>query len=480
MITVTKIDEVWAKLAIEERCVIMEVSDYFSFFTPTARWSPLFKNKIWDGKIRLFNAQTGKLYTGLIHHLYAFAKEHDYPITFKGFSKPDPISTDDFIKNLQLQKTPYDFQLDALNHVANKHRAVLVSPTGTGKSLIIYLIVKLFKLKTLIIVPSVQLVSQMTKDFIDYDPSIGKDIHQIYSGQEKETDKSITISTYQSLLRLPKEYFQDFQAVVCDEAHGADAKSIKKILENLEGAYIRVGTTGTLKDIEKGNVHQLVLEGLMGPIKVVTKTRDAIDNNILSKLNINILLLEYPAKDRKLVQDMDYQEEMTYILQHQQRNKFIKNLALQLQGNTLLLFTRIEHGKIIYDLLKEHTDRKVFYIDGGIDVDPREEIRAYMEKNKDVILVASYGTFSQGINIKNLHNVIFASFYKSRVKVLQSIGRVLRKYQDKVATLYDIADDLGTPKRKNFSLKHLIERIKMYAEEKHNYNIKKIRVPDNE
>ena len=151
------------------------------------------------------------------------------------------------------------------------------------------------------------------------------------------------------------------------------------------------------------------------------------------------------------------------------------NLALDLKGNTLILYSRVEtHGAILYEKINniKHTDRKVFFVHGGVDADERELIREITERENNAIIVASYGTFSTGINIRNLHNVIFASPSKSRVRNLQSIGRVLRKGTNKVkAILYDISDDCTYNSRKNYTLNHLIERIKIYNEENFNYEI---------
>ena len=140
-----------------------------------------------------------------------------------------------------------------------------------------------------------------------------------------------------------------------------------------------------------------------------------------------------------------------------------------------MLFQRVEsHGSILYEEINKSAgeNRKVFFVHGGVDAEERELVREITERENNAIIVASYGTFSTGINIKKLHNVIFASPSKSRIRNLQSIGRVLRKGKDKVkATLYDIADDCTTKSRRNYTLNHFIERIKIYNEESFNYEI---------
>jgi superfamily II DNA or RNA helicase len=190
----------------------------------------------------------------------------------------------------------------------------------------------------------------------------------------------------------------------------------------------------------------------------------------LSQLDIQCIVLKHPPQKFDV-----YEDEIQYLISHEQRNRFITNLTLDLKGNTLVLYSRVEtHGAILYENINKNkqSDRKVFFIHGGVNAEERELVREITEKEKNAIIVASYGTFSTGINIKNLHNVIFASPSKSRIRNLQSIGRVLRKGKDKVkATLYDIADDCTYNSKKNYTLNHLIERIKIYNEENFNYEI---------
>ena len=193
----------------------------------------------------------------------------------------------------------------------------------------------------------------------------------------------------------------------------------------------------------------------------------------VAQLKVEVIVLKH---DEQIFEG--YQDEMEYLCEHEQRNHFIRNLACDLKGNTLVLFNYVEkHGLPLYEMINSHTDRSVHLVYGGVDVDDREHIRKLVENENDQIIVASYGTFSTGINIRRLHNVVFASPSKSRVRNLQSIGRVLRKGKDKVkAMLYDIADDCTHQSRKNYTLNHLIERIKTYNEEQFNYEIISIKL----
>jgi superfamily II DNA or RNA helicase len=368
--------------------------------------------------------------------------------------------------------TPRDYQMEAFIHAVRERRALMLSPTASGKSFIIYLLVRYYASRTLIIVPTTSLVSQLASDFNDYGFVSDKLVHRIFSGQDKQSNKPITISTWQSIYKLPKEYFQQFDVVIGDEAHLFKAKSLSSIMSNLDSCRYRFGFTGTLDGTQ---THKLVLEGLFGPVRKVTTTSELIEQKHLAEFKIKAIVLSYPEEVRKMIaRAADYQAEMDYLVRLEARNKFIRNLALSLEGNTLLLFQYVDkHGKGLYDkLMQEAGDRKIFYVSGEVDGEEREEIRKIVEEEQNAIIVASYGTFSTGVNIRNLHNVIFSSPSKSKIRNLQSIGRGLRKSDSKdSATLYDIADDMSWKSKKNFTLLHFMERIKIYNEEKFPYKL---------
>jgi superfamily II DNA or RNA helicase len=213
----------------------------------------------------------------------------------------------------------------------------------------------------------------------------------------------------------------------------------------------------------------------------VTTTKELMDKNNLAELKIKALVLKHDEESCKANKNNKYQDEIDYIISNQARNKFIRNLVLSLKGNTLLLYQFVDkHGKILYDMISSRCDeRPVFFIHGAVGVDDREEVRRIAEEENDGIIVASYGTFSTGINIKNLHNIVFASPSKSKIRTLQSIGRGLRLGSTKEkATLFDIADDMSYKSKKNFTLDHFIERMKIYNEEKFEYKIYNINLKD--
>lgn len=465
-----------------------ELSDYFSFYVPGYKFMPAYKNKVWDGKIKLFNRITGELSAGLYTHLLKFAAQRSYLLDTEeskyGWPLPpkQPLpDIPDLLADEALPFQPRDYQYDALETALTRTRAILLSPTGSGKSFIIYLIAKYWLQylstgwqypkagKVLVIVPTTSLVEQMHQDFLDYGMS-ERGMHKIYSGKDKNSDSAIVISTWQSIYKLPKKWFEQFGMVLGDECHGFKSKSLSSIMNKATEAKYRYGFTGTL---DGTLTHKLVLEGLFGPVYQVTTTKALQDNDTLAPLEIKVLLMNYSEQIRKDFGKKTYQEEIDWIISNESRNRFIRNLALANEGNTLVLYSRVDaHGKPLYDLInnKAEAGRKVFFVSGEVDTKDREAIRKIVEKQDNAIIVASMGTFSTGINIRNLHNIIFASPSKSQIKVLQSIGRGLRK-SDRETKLFDVADDLHWKKRNNFTLLHSAERVKIYNKEQFNYQI---------
>jgi len=481
MTTIIKKNEVFLKVEAEPH-LHKELSEHFQFEVPGAKFMPAVKRRYWDGKIRLYSPGTGEIYVGLFDYLtdYLEQKGYDYEVEEdKYYGRPTdteeyvtPEGTAAFIRSLRIPFKIRDYQLKGIYSAIKFRRKLLLSPTGSGKSLIIYALVRwhlLNKRDILIIVPTVSLVEQLYKDFQDYG-WYPKDVHKIMGGVEKYTDLPVVISTWQSIYKEPKNFFERFDVIIGDEAHQYKAKSLTGILTKCYDAKYRIGLTGTLDGME---AHQLVLEGLFGRVDRVTKTVELMKQGHLTPLKVRIVLLRHGW-----VPFDHYQQEMEYLCMHTRRSNFITNLALDLKGNTLILFNYIEkHGEPLWEMInnKVSKDRKIFFIHGGVDAYEREEARSICEREKDAIILASYGTFSTGINIKNLHNVIFASPSKSRVRNLQSIGRVLRKGDNKAqAVLYDIADDCSKDHQYNYTLRHLSERIKIYEEEKFDYEITKV------
>ena len=468
-----------------------EISEFFTFYVPGYKFMPAFRNRMWDGKIRLFSQKTKEIYFGLYPYIKAFCEERGYHIVAgKNVdieNKVDKEIVKKFSNGLGQKFEARDYQIDAIYHSLKFNRTLLLSPTASGKSFVIYALIRYYSHlikdrknnRCLLIVPTTSLVEQMYSDFKSYGWDVKKYCHRLYSGYSNETDKKVLISTWQSLYKLPKKYFEQFGAVFGDEAHLFKSKSLTEIMTKLEDCKYRIGLTGTLDGTQ---THKLVLEGLFGAVNKVTSTKKLMDKKQLSNLTIRCLILKHTEENSKMVSKGKYQDEVDYLVSSESRNNFLRNLAIKMKGNTLVLFQLVEkHGKKLYEIIKEKADdnRKVFYIFGGVEADEREAIRGITEKEKDAIIVASYGTFSTGVNIRNLHNIIFASSSKSRIRNLQSIGRGLRLGDNKTsATLYDIADDLTYKSKENFTLKHFQERVSVYTQEEFDYEIHNVSLRD--
>ena len=484
-LVISKVNEVYLKIQTEPH-IDYELRDRFTFEVPNKKFMPQYRNKYWDGYVHLYNLKTKRIYVGLLDKIIAFCENSGYTYQFENnkyyglpFEYNEMVSKEgvkDYIKSITKFKAR-DYQIDAVYDTLKYNRKLLISPTASGKSLMIYSLVRYFverNQKILLVVPTTSLVEQMYKDFEDYGWDPKNHCHRIYAGRERTNVNEVTITTWQSVYNLDRGFFEDYDVVIGDEAHLFKSKSLVNIMDKLHHAKYRYGFTGTLDGTQ---THKWVLEGLFGPSYKVTQTKRLMEEGYLSNLDIQCIVLKYKPKNFQT-----YEDEIQFLISHERRNNFIRNLALDLKGNTLILYSRVEtHGEVLYNLINNKVDngRKVFFIHGGVDAENRESVREITEKETNAIVVASYGTFSTGINIKNLHNLIFASPSKSRIRNLQSIGRVLRKGNSKTkAKLYDIADDLTTSSGKNYTLNHFIERVKIYVQEQFNYEIISINLKD--
>lgn len=488
-IDVESIDEVRYSIKTEKG-IKQELRDYFSFMVPGAEYMPMFKKRIWDGKIRLYDILSSTLPRGLKIYLEKFCKDRGYVLNIKETNNPLCITEEhltQFYESLQVSVKKHaikmhSHQQQAILHALNKHRCVLISPTGSGKSLIIYVLVRFLQSvlksdrKVLILVPTVGLVNQMDSDFFDYSKndkswSCKKYIQKIMAGENKDITKQIVISTWQSIYKLPKQWFDQFDAIFFDECHQAKAESINFIGQKLSKAWFRIGTTGTL---HQAQAHRLSIEGILGPAIQFIQTKGLMNKGLLATLGIDCILLKYTEEEKQFIKKQRYADEIKWIVTNDKRNEFIKELAIRTKGNTLILFNYVEtHGKPLAALLEAAgTNRKVYLIHGKTEADTREYIRRIVDSEKDAILVASFGTTSAGINIVNLDNIIFASPTKSVIRLLQSIGRGLRVSEKKKSLkVYDIVDDLCWKAHKNHVYRHFEERVKIYKKEKFDYAI---------
>jgi superfamily II DNA or RNA helicase len=487
MIKVEKINDVHMKV-IADAGTLQEISEFFSFRPPGYQFSPKFKARVWDGYIRLLTPFKPFLYIGLLNYLQEFAEMREYDLDIQEDLIHQEDVPDDYgyelAKECGIKLELRDYQNDYIVNAIRTKRAMSLSPTSSGKSLMIHLIQqhywRAFQHRTLIIVPTISLVHQMAGDFIDYgcDPEM---IYKIQGGVDKDTTKPVVISTWQSLMKQPKEWFDQFRVIVGDEAHLFTGQSLQNIMNKCTDAPYRFGFTGTVGEDSK--VHRMVLQGLFGPIKKYVTTKNLIDSGTVADFKIKALVLDYPkeTKDafrkniKKLQKEKRFHAEKEFITNNEKRNLFIRNLVWSLEGqNNLILFELVEkHGKVLEPLLRKE-GRNLHFIYGSTPGEERERIRHLIEndpvKNHDIL--ASYGTLSTGVNLRRLDNLILASGSKSEVRILQSIGRTLRKGNgaDK-ATLYDITDDLSSGSYTNYTLDHFKKRIEIYSSEQFPFRI---------
>lgn len=492
-------DNIYVQVIPDDRGEMREMVEYFCFFVPGYRFHPAFKAKRWDGRVRLLNANTGLIYRGLLYRVLEFCQMNKYQVDVDpGLIPTEQITleeVEEYTKKLDFHSKGdpiqlRDYQLDAVYRCLKKKRHVISSPTSSGKSSIIAAITRYlqdYKLqdgeKILLLVPNVSLVNQFAYDLCDY---FSKDmewlqsdpVHTIFSGQDKDAESPIYISTYQSLMRLPKEFFKQFRAIMVDECHLSESKMITKIVDSCVNADYRFGFTGSLKDAK---THILTLEGMFGRTHTTITTKELMEQGSVTELEIKALMIKHPLeeceKHRKI---NDYASEIDYLVGDERRNRFICKLAASQKGSGLVLVNLIEkHAEPLLEMMKETVgdSRPVFYISGKVKGSEREEIRLSLEKNPNAIIVASYATLSTGVNIPTLQWLIFGSPTKSMVRTVQSIGRILRLHKSKnLVTLFDIIDDLRfTPRkttRENYAWKHAVDRLSIYSDQKFDVEVR--------
>lgn len=464
MIHIKKVDETHCKISGDPE-IILQISQRYTFEVHNAKFQPKFRSGQWDGKIKLFKAASGLFPIGLHNDLIQFL--YDEKILFQSdvYTATDVTdeSIDAHIDSLNLPFTLFDYQVSAIKYCIQNTRGIVLSATSSGKTVLIHSIAQWYKnlgKKVLIIFPTATLVKQTKTALIEYGAE-ESEIHQIYAGQDKNTEQPIVLSTWQSIFEQYTEYFNQFDVVLTDECHTATAKSLSGIIDKLKKCQYKFGFTGTLDDAK---CNQLQLIGSFGEIFTASTARQLIDSGNAPDLHIKIVLLKHQYQ-----KFADYQDEINYLVSSDSRNQFITNLVKKLPGNTLVLFTLVErHGDILYKKFQNEIDKPIHFVSGKVNVDEREDIRVQFEDEDNSVILASYGTFQLGISIKKIHNIVFAAPSKSKIRTLQSIGRVLRSHKSKeIAYVYDIADDIGS----NFTKNHLEERIKHYSKQQFDFNI---------
>lgn len=486
MLRIVPLNDVLVRVECDD-AIAMELSEYFAFDKPGAAYMQRQqKYKHWDGKIRLFKVRGRTIYRGLIPRVVEFAEARGYACECPpALTKAADVARVNAWAAATLpshlpngQELEFrDYQAVSVASCLTEKRHIILSPTGSGKSLIIYTLLSILnpaKRKALLVVPTIGLVSQMVQDFRDY--GYTEPIHIIKGGAEKATTTGITVSTWQSIYEMPASYFAQFKCVVVDEVHTAKSASLTGLMEKCLTVPYRFGFTGTIDNTE---CHRLVLEGLFGSITRSATTDELVKRGYLAKLKVHMCLIDYPADVRKSMNRVPYQDEIDFIVQHRVRNEFISRLVNTTPGNTLVLFQYVEkHGLQLFARIAElakSTGRQVHYIAGSVDGAERERIRQAVSVGDNHIVVASYGTFQLGVNIPSLRNLVFAHPAKSPIRVLQSIGRMLRTMLGKTsAVLYDVVDDFRRGAYVNHCFKHADERINYYTTEKFTVAMKPI------
>lgn len=500
-VTVEFLNYSYAKVDCENG-VFMELRNYFCFDVDGARFNKKYLYSSWDGKIRLLESD-GRLPIGLVGILEKYCAENDLEIEVDERLAPvHHMSREEFdtwlsgfeIYSGDTKITPHWYQADSVFEAINGNRRTLNLPTSAGKSLIACLLARWYlenyEGKVLILVPTTALVQQMIDDFNDYRLIPANMCHGIMSGTKKHTDRPVVVSTWQSACKMPSDWFDQFGFVNVDECHLATAKELGGIVQSMRDCQFKIGMSGSLRD-GKANVLQYI--GMFGHVFRPVTTRQLIDEGQVSDIRINSIFLRYQDHETVAVRALDYQGEIAFINGHVKRNAWICRLAIKLakekNENTLVLFKEKKHGKWLYEAIKakygEGAEDKVVYISGDTKTDSRIKMRSDVENDTGMIIVASFGVLSTGISIKRLHHAIFARPIKSKITVIQSVGRLLRKHATKdKAVLWDVIDDIcvkpKTAKAKskyvyqNFAYKHGLDRIDRYAGEQFEYVTKEV------
>jgi superfamily II DNA or RNA helicase len=464
----------------------LEMSESFKFEVKNAKFSPMYKMGRWDGFIKLFNMGSRIIGSGLLPKVIDFctSRGYSYDVIANSAHVPTNISrqeVSDYMQSLNLHARGVpleirDYQLNGVYTALKEQKCILLSATGSGKSMLIYSIFRYITEeldgRVLLIVPTVGLVTQINSDFKDYSShngyNVDNNMHLISAGVKKETNKKIVVSTFQSLKDVGQEWLNSFDCILSDEGHKIAAESFKTIYDKATEVPFRIACTGTLSDTK---CDLLQMQSLTGPIFEIALAKTLIAANQLVPLRIKAITINYPVEIRKQFKKVAYEDEIGWIITNSKRNNFIKKLALTCKGTTIVFFRFVEHGKTMFDLIKDCAgDREVCYISGEVDKDDRELIRLSANSN-DSIIVASLGCMSTGINLPAISNMIMAHPTKSKLTVIQAIGRGLRLKEGKThCSLFDIGDQLGTKSRVNFAYKHFGERLQMYIKEGHEFS----------
>lgn len=464
---------------------------------------PLVKKKIWDGSINFIDKRGPfwKIPIGLWSEVLEIGKEYGYEFHIEGIERlfltdlkleDFKAWVDEFFEDSDIE--PRDYQIEAAWKIVKFRYSVSEIATSSGKTLISFMIFAFLKSqgyirKFLMIVPSTNLVIQGTEDFEDYGiDKIGSKIQQIGGGSKMREGCDVVIGTFQSLVKKDKDYFEEFDAVFIDEAHHTNSTSIKKIMSNCMHTGWRFGLTGTLT--KRGSADHLTIQQYLGPVLVEISPDFLFRNNYATPVAIKIVILDWLSpeyKDKladlkssseKMEGNDLYNLERKLVISNKARLNYIVDFINKTSKNSLVLFQSVkdEYGRNIWNGIREtNATKEAFYVDGDTNEQLREEYKSRMETGENKVLIATYGTFSTGISINNLHNIFLVESYKSEVLIKQSLGRGMRKMEGKEkVNIIDFVDDFSTVGYKNYLMKHSEARIAIYKNENFDYKIFRI------
>jgi superfamily II DNA or RNA helicase len=484
-ITAIKVNETHFFIKVDDGDLLYEIDSAFAIYKEGYQFVPAYKNHTWDGKVHFFKVQSRRFPIGLTEELVKWCKTRNHTLIFENYEKApvEWLSREKFEANCKQimagsKYQPRDYQLDAAFAALNGKRGILECCTSSGKSLMIYLILRNLMMergykKMLLIVPSIMLVTQMYKDFEDYGWS---DLDKWCELQDKDHvptyHKTILITTWQSLMKQSADYFEDVNVAICDECHGLRGVKLSTMMQFCINADFKIGTTGTLPTslVEKYDV-----KSVLGNTLYKITSEELIQRGFLTDIIVANLFLQYPIDFIKENQERTYPEEVRLVEEYEDRMKILSKIldSVPKNHNMLVLCNHVEHLEATIDYLKEHVkDRKVVKITGSVKAAEREFIRISAEETDGLIIVATYGTMSTGVNIKKIHEIVLFANSKSKIKVLQSLGRGLRKHPEKAkVVIYDIVDDMRYKSKRgkvhsNYLYDHWLERSKYYIEQK--------------
>lgn len=496
-ISIVKVNEVRMRINTSHPYIDEELNDFFKYESPGFMPSPFSK---WDGIVRLYTKGNGLIDIGLLFEVFKFAKMKGYSLDIdpalrymQDIPREEIVSfVNDLDLSVRTENGGYthaesrEYQIDSIVTAVQQTRCVLLAATSAGKSMILYSMARYYRMrrealrdgkKTLIVVPSIHLVTQLYDNFEEYSHTNGwstlANVHMIFDGAVKDSDKPIYISTWQGIQKQKKDWFHQFGDVIVDEVHTSKADALSYILNNCIYADQRLGVTGTLSNTEVGGLQVIAHFGVCH--EIIT-ARELIDQGFATDVNIEMIELLHDEEHCAMMTG-DYQDEIEYLISNEARNRLLVMMAQALKGNTVILFARIDaHMKVVYEQLSA-VRGNVFMINGEVSVAERERIKKAAEEGDGVVILASYGTMQQGVSIKRLHNLIFGHPAKSFIRVIQTLGRMMRQHSSKDrAKIFDLVDNLSSEGRYNHALRHSFDRYRYYMTEKHPVTRRRIKL----